>query len=122
MSFKQTDAKFAKENSFDSASLKFNVDCKRIREWVNKINEISTKKSIRKRSIIEIEENLLERIHERRSKVLHVSRKMIRIKAKAMFVERTDDTAVKETLIASSGSIQNFMKRHNLSCRLIFIL
>ena len=47
---------------------------------------------------------------------------MIRIKAKAMFDEKTDDPAVKETFIASIGWIQNFMKRHNLSCRLMFIL
>ena len=68
MSFKQTVAKFAKENSNNSAFLKFNIDCKGIREWVNNINEISTKKLPRKRHggggrklmIIEIKENLLE--------------------------------------------------------------
>ena len=72
--------------------------------------------------IIEIEEHSLEWIYERRSKMLHVSRKMIRIKSKAMLDEKTDDPAVKETFIASSGWMQNFIKKHHLSCRLIFIL
>lgn len=128
MSFKLTVAKFAKENSIHSASSKFNLDRKRVREWVKSINELSAKKSTRRRLdgggrkpvIIEIEENLLEWIHERRSKMLHVSRKIIQIKAKAMFDEKTDDPAVKETFIASTGWIQNFMKRHHLSCRLVF--
>ena len=70
--------------------------------------------------ISEIEENLLEWINERRSKMLHVSRKMIQIKAKAMFDDKTDDPAVKETFLASTGWIQKFMKRHHLSCRLVF--
>ena len=102
MSSKQTGAKYAKENSINSVTLKFNVDRKRIREWVNNTNEISTKKLARKPLnggerkpvITEIEENLLEWIHKRRSKMLHVSRKIIRIKAKAIFDENTDDPAV----------------------------
>ena len=101
MSSNQTGAKYAKENSINSASLKFNVYRKWIREWVNNTNEISTKKSApkplngseRKPVITAIEEKLLELIHERRSKMLHV-RKIIRIKAKAMFDEKTDDPAV----------------------------
>ena len=44
MSFKQTVARFAQEYSNNSAALKFNVDTKWIREWMNNINEISTKK------------------------------------------------------------------------------
>ena len=129
MSFKQTVAKFAKENSINSASVKFKVDRKRIREWINNLEKISTKKSIRKRldgggrkpMIVEIEENLLEWIYERRSKMLHVSRKMIRTKAKAIFDEKTDDPAVKESFVASRCWIQNFMKRH-LSYRLVSYL
>ena len=72
--------------------------------------------------MVEIKENLLEWIYERRSKMLHVSREMIRIKAKAMCDEKTDDPAVKESFVASSGWIQNFMKRHHLLCRLISYL
>ena len=100
MSSNQTGAKYAKENSINSASLKFNVYRKRIREWVNNTNEISTKKSAPKplngserKPVITAIEKLLELIHERRSKMLHV-RKIIRIKAKAMFDEKTDDPAV----------------------------
>lgn len=130
MSFKQTVAKFAKDNSINSASLKFKVDRKRIREWMKNIDKISTKKSTRKRLdgggrkpiINEIEENLLMWIHERRSKMPYVSRKIIRIKAKAMFDENTGDPAVKESLTVSAGWIQSFMKRYHLSCRLIYLL
>ena len=49
MSFKQTAVKFARENSINSAALKFNVDRKRVREWISNIDEISAKKSTRKR-------------------------------------------------------------------------
>lgn len=49
MSFKQTVAKFAKENSINSASMNFKVDRKRIREWMNNLEKISTKKSTQKR-------------------------------------------------------------------------
>ena len=45
MSFKQTVAKFTKENSINLPSLKFNVDHKRIAECMNNSNEISTKKN-----------------------------------------------------------------------------
>ena len=128
MSFKQTVAKFTKENSINSASMKFKeVNCKQIREWINNLEKIYTKKSTRKRldgggpkpMIVEIEENLLEWIYEKRSKMLHVSRKMIRIKAKAMFDKKTDEPAVKESFVACSGWLQNFIKRHHLWCRLI---
>ena len=46
ISYKQTAAKFAKGNSINSASLKFNVDRKRIRERVNNMNEISAKNQL----------------------------------------------------------------------------
>ena len=48
--------------------------------------------------------------------MLHVSRKMIQIKAKAID-EKTNDPAVKKTFIASSDWIQNFMERHHLSMK-----
>ena len=90
MSFKQTVAKFTKENSINLPSLKFNVDHKRIAECMNNSNEISTKKNNNWKAtwlrwtkvIIEIEENLVEWNHKWRSKILHVSTKMIRIKPK----------------------------------------
>ena len=85
MSFKQIVAKFVTVNLINSASMKFKVDRKQIRELINNLEKISTKKPTRKRldaggrkpMIVEIEENLLEWIYERRIKMLHVSRKMI---------------------------------------------
>ena len=44
MSFKQTVAKFAKENSINSVSMKFKVDRKRIKEWINNLEKISYEK------------------------------------------------------------------------------
>ena len=99
MSFKQTVAKFAKDNSVNSASMKFEVDRKRIREWINNLEKISTKKSTRKQ-------------------LDGGGRKP----AKEMFDEKTDDSVVKESFVAGGGWIQNFMKRHHLSCRLISYL
>ena len=89
---------------------------------MNSINQTFTKTSTRqwfdrggrKPVIIETAENLLQLIYGRRSKMLHVSRKMIQIKAKAID-EKTNDLAVKKTFIASSDWIQNFMGRHHLS-------
>ena len=49
ISFKQTVAKFAKQDSINSTSMKFRVDRKRIKEWINNLEKISTKKSTRKR-------------------------------------------------------------------------
>ena len=127
MSFKQQVAKYTKEDSINSASIKYKVDRKRVREWLGNLDKISAKSAARRRldgggrkpAIVEIEESLLEWIHERRSNMFHVSRKMIRAKAKAMFNDKTDDPAVKESFIASSGWVQNFMKRHLLSCRFV---
>ena len=67
ISFKQTVAKFAKENSISPASWKFSLDRKRIREWMNNSSEWNIYKSTRegldgggcKPVITEIEENLL---------------------------------------------------------------
>ena len=49
-----------------------------------------------------------------KNKMLHSSREMIQIRAKAIFDEETDDPLVKETFFASSGWIQNFMKTSSL--------
>ena len=54
--------------------MKFKVHCKRIREWINNLEKISTTKSTRKRldgggrksMIVEIEEKLLEWIYEKK--------------------------------------------------------
>ena len=45
--------------------------------------------------------------------MLHVSRKMIRAKAEAIFGVKTDDPAMKESFIASSGWVQNLFKLLN---------
>ena len=45
---------------------------------------------------------------------IYISRKIIRIKLKAMFVEKTDDPAVKETFISSNVWMQFYEKTSSL--------
>ena len=56
----------------------------------------------RKPVIMEIEEKLLKWIHERIPRMLHVSQKIIRAKAKTMFDERNVDPVIQGSFVASS--------------------
>ena len=126
MEFKKKVLKFAQENSIRKAAAKFNIDRKRIREWnLNKDKIVVTKPKRqrldgagRKIQSQDMEEEILRRIFERRSKMLRVSRKLIMIKAKAIHDEISgENTALRDSFIASTGWLQKFMKRNNLSNR-----
>ena len=125
MVFKADAAKYAKENSINAAALKFKVDRKRVREWISQIDRIKEKSSKRQRldgggrKVMneDIEEQLLNWVLERRSRMLHVSRKMIKMKAKSMFDSTTQDPAVQDSFVASKGWLENFMSRNGLSTR-----
>ena len=67
----------------------------------------------------EMEETLLERIIERHSKMLRVSRKIIRKKAVIIYgdLKRLDPDRFDEKFEATNGWLFKFMKRHNLSLR-----
>ena len=125
MGFKADGVKFAQEKSNNDASLKFNVDRKRVGEWRNQIGKITAKLDKRRklegggRKVMneELEENLLTWMLEHRSKMLHASRKMITVKAKSIFKSLNEDPAVRDSFLASKGWLYNFMNRNGLSYR-----
>ena len=112
-------------NSNHKAAKKFNVDRKRIREWranQSKLEFASCKRKRldgagRKRFDLDIEEVLLEWVHERRSNGFRVSRKMIRSKARFLHEEKCKEMELPPTFTASIGWVQKFMTRHGLCIR-----
>ena len=92
--FKLDAIKFAEGNSNHSASGKFGVAVKRIREWRGNKNELEKLRNCpdgekrfrldggcEKPLAVEMEDDLMEWIHSRRLKGLRVSRKLIAKKA-----------------------------------------
>ena len=65
----------------------------------------------------EIEESLLQWVHERRSNCLRVSRKMIANKAKFLHEEKCKEKEMPPLFVPSSGWLQRFMSRHSLAIR-----
>ena len=85
MEFKKQVVIYAEANSNRSAASYFDVEPKRVREWKKDIDKIKATKSKRERLDgggrkcidADLEEDLVHWIYEKRSKMLHVSRKMI---------------------------------------------
>ena len=108
-------------NSTYKAAKKFNVDWKRIREWranQSKLESASCKRKRlngagRKPFDLDIEEVLLEWVHELRSNGFRVSRKMIRSKARFLHEEKCKEMELPPTFTASLW-LQKFMTRHGL--------
>ena len=132
ISFKLEVIEFAENRSITAAAQKYNVDRHSVRDWKKKKNElqelsrsVNIKKGIRlggggrKPLSEEMEVILLEWIIERRSKMLCVSRKIIRKKAVIIYgdVKRIDPDRFDEKFEATNGWLFKFMKRHNLSLR-----
>ena len=112
-----------------AAALKYKVDRHSIRDWKKKKNEsqelsksVSNKKTKRlqgggtKTMSEEMEERVLEWIVERRSKMLRLSRKLIRKKAIIVYGELNPDR-YGEKFEATNVWLFKFMKRHNSSLR-----
>ena len=107
MQFKQQVIAYSIANSNRSAARRFNVDPKRIREWKSKAEAIKSTKQGKKKlegggrkcMDQQLEEDLVLWIYEQRSKMLHVSRKMIIFRAKKMFNEKSDNPAVQDSLL-----------------------
>ena len=125
MEFKKQVVVYAEANSNRSAASHFDVEPKRVREWKKDFEKIKSSKSNRQRldgggrkCIDEdLEEDLVHWIYEKRSKMLHVSRKMIMWKAKSIFDAKNEDPATKDSFVASRGWCEKFMQRHGFSLR-----
>ena len=132
ISFKLEVVEFAENRSITAAAQKYNVDRHSVRDWKkkkNELQELSSSVNIKKRIRLgggvrkplseEMEETLLEWIIERRSKMLRVSRRIIRKKAVIIYgdLKRIDPDRFDEKFEAINGWLFKFMKRHNLSLR-----
>ena len=124
--FKLKVVKFAEDcYSNRKAAVKFGVDCSRIRKWWQTKSKLESAKAKRKqlegakRKPLDedIEESVLQWVHERRSNGLRVSRKMIANKAKLLHEEKCKETEMSPSFSASSRWLQRFMVRHGLSTR-----
>ena len=113
------------ENSNRSAEEKFSVEPKHVRELRENFKKIITTKSSkqwlegggRKCFDPDLEEKLVAWVYEQRGKMLHVSRKMIMLKAKRMFDDENEYPVLRENFVASRGWCEKFMTRHGFSLR-----
>ena len=81
-----------------------------------KINPGSAPGGGRKLTDVELEEEVLSLMQQRRSNMLRISRKFIMFKAKSIYSEKCgDNEELKAAFVASNGWLTKFMKRSNLS-------
>ena len=121
ISFKLKAVKYAEEHSNEGAARHFNVDGKRIREWCKQkaiFQEVkkkgnSSRKRLkgggRKADDAEMEKDLFEWIVGMRQQNLHVSLRMIQLKAREL--------SSSECFKASRGWLYCFLNRQGLSLR-----
>ena len=128
---------YAESNSKEVAARKFRVDAKRIREWCQKKAELETSANPRKRLhgsgrkplSTELEDRVLEWIHDMRARGQRVSRRSTSKKGEIIWHElkRSNGTDVttcsddneeisQQDFKASNGWVVRFMKRHGLTC------
>ena len=83
MEFNRDVVEYAQTHNISATAIKFKVDRQCISDWKRKIDSINSSKSVRKRmagagrkiTSDDVEERLVLWIHERRSRMLRVSRK-----------------------------------------------
>ena len=118
--FKLKAVKYSEDcNSSRKAAAKFGVDRKRVREWRQMKSKLETASTKRKRLEgagrkpldEDVEESVLQWVHESRSNGLRVSMNMITNK------EKFKETVMPQSFSASSGWFQRFMTRHALAIR-----
>ena len=115
MEFKRQVVAYAVENSNRSAASHYDMEPKRVREWKKDLDKIKETKASRQclegrgRKCIdeELEDELVHWIYEQRSKMLHISRKMIMWKAKIMFDEKTTILPLEIRLLLAAGGVKN---------------
>ena len=123
LDFKKRVVEYAIENSNREAARCHEVDERRVREWRSKIEDITAKNLAkggvkrkrldgagRKITNADLEAEVLEWVHEGRSRMLRVSRKLIMRKAKRIHDESIDDQAVRDSFVASCGWLEKFFE------------
>ena len=126
MEFKREAIEYAEKNSYHKAAEKFHVAVKRMREWrQNKLKipepAVTPKNKRleggrRKPLDLQLENQLVEWIYDRRSNRLRVSGKLIMAKPK-YFYESECDESEKFLFVVSNGWVNNFMRRNSFSLR-----
>ena len=123
ISLKLLVVKHAKMSSIGAAELKFGIDRKRIREWIQNKGKIQNKVSSknrgsfakkldggrRKTKDIDVEEIVLQWVTLQRSKNLRVSRKLIQRKARIYAEEKDASKSQMNDFSASEGLFGKFM-------------
>ena len=119
MEFKKATIKYAQDSCIHRAAKKFQVDQKRVSEWVQKEEKVTSMKGKKfrvdsggwKLTDVELEEEVLSWIQQRRSNMLRISRKLIMFKAKSIYNEKCgDNEELKAGFVASKGWLTKFMK------------
>ena len=96
MDFKKATTKYAHENSIYTAAKKFRFDRKRVHEWVQNEEKVTSLKAKRfrrdvggwKLTDVELEEKVLSWIQQRCLNILRISTKFIMVKAKSIYDEK----------------------------------
>ncbi|XP_033493159.2 uncharacterized protein LOC117263673 [Epinephelus lanceolatus] len=120
--FKETVLQYAEETSGEQAARFFNIDSKRIRYWRKQRAELRSadegrarlSRDGRKKLSVELERRLSEWIHAMRDRHQAVSADMIKNKALEIYPTVSDGGS---RFVASTGWLQKFLKRYNLSLR-----
>ena len=125
MEFKREAIEYAEKNSNHKAGEKFHVAVKRIREWrQNKLKIFEPTVKPKNKGLdgggkkpldLQLENQLVRWIYDRRSNGLSVSSKFIMAKMK-YFYESEYDESEKSLFVASDGWVNNFMCRDGFAC------
>ena len=119
MEFKREAIEYTEKNDNHKAAEKFHVTVKRIKEWrQNKLKifepTVKPKKGGERKPLdLQLENQLVELIFDRRSNGVRVSKKFIMAKAKYFYKSECDENE-KSVFAASNVWVNNFMRRNGV--------